>query len=267
MQKTSYKTLVDAVNDLERKGYNHEFILDNNRECVVCHQKEISLSPEDFKIDAVFRFYGQSDVDDEAVVYAISSENHKIKGLVVNAFGIYADENANKLIEKLNVYAQKEKTPIKRNKALLKFSQEHHFGLLLCWKIRQGIKNNIALLRIANYIIYFFENDLKKHFEEEEKNVFSKFSINDAKKIQAENEHKYIYSLIHSIKTENYSTDTLIDFANTLEKHIRFEERDFFNYIQQNLPQSELEKLAVLHTHKAIDIDAGWGDRFWEKSK
>ena len=34
-------------------------------------------------------------------------------------------------------------TPIKRTSSLISYSKEHHFGLLLVWKIRQGIKREI----------------------------------------------------------------------------------------------------------------------------
>jgi hypothetical protein len=43
-------------------------------------------------------------------------------------------------------------TPIKRTSSLISYSKEHHFGLLLVWKIRQGIKREIITERIANYI-------------------------------------------------------------------------------------------------------------------
>lgn len=43
-----------------------------------------------------------SDVDNESVLYAISSTDGKIKGLLVNAYGAYADYASYKLIQKLN---------------------------------------------------------------------------------------------------------------------------------------------------------------------
>jgi hypothetical protein len=39
--------------------------------------------------------------------------------------------------------------PIKRNKHLKWLSRDHHFGLLACWKIRQGLK--IKLIQPASY--------------------------------------------------------------------------------------------------------------------
>ena len=61
------------------------------------------------------------------------------------------------------------KKPIKRDPAIVTFSKDHHFALLLVWKIRQGLKNEIETSRIINYATHFFDNDLIFHFEEEER--------------------------------------------------------------------------------------------------
>ena len=62
--------------------------------------------------------------------------------------------------------------PIKRHKALKPVSREHHHGLLLSWKIRQGLKLNISTERICNYLNWFWEHHLKPHFEVEENYIF-----------------------------------------------------------------------------------------------
>ncbi len=38
------------------------------------------------------------------VVYAISSTNNKQKGIIVNAYGIYADNASSALVKKLNTH-------------------------------------------------------------------------------------------------------------------------------------------------------------------
>jgi hypothetical protein len=43
-----------------------------------------------------------TDPGDEMIVYAISSANKEIKGVVVNAFGIYSSYRASKLVEHLS---------------------------------------------------------------------------------------------------------------------------------------------------------------------
>ncbi|MFT3946192.1 MAG: hypothetical protein QM763_04385 [Agriterribacter sp.] len=50
--------------------------------------------------------------------------------------------------------------PIRRTSQLLLVSREHHFGLLFCWKIRQGIKRSIAVERMLNYLRFFFNGHL-----------------------------------------------------------------------------------------------------------
>lgn len=154
-------------------------------------------------------------------------------------------------------------TPIKRSQALIQFSREHHFGLLLVWKIRQGLRENIAPLRISDYTIYFFENELTEHFKEEEKNLFVKLPADDSLRGQAFAEHEKIYSLIDSIQKEKENISLLKEFADTLESHIRFEERILFNHLQKLLSGDELKKLEEGHSKREGDVDDKWDDHFW----
>lgn len=80
----------------------------------------------------------------------------------------------------------KEHTPIKRHQAIVSFSKDHHFGLLLVWKIRQGLKNAVNAERISSYLLYFFKEDLEKHFKEEEEFLFSKLPVDDDLRILIE---------------------------------------------------------------------------------
>lgn len=95
----SYDTLSEAIADLTRLGYNLNFNL--MQDCITCKERSIHLHPEEFQIDAWYRFQEMSDVDNETILYAISSSTHRIKGLMVNAFGIYADTTSGQMAEKL----------------------------------------------------------------------------------------------------------------------------------------------------------------------
>lgn len=66
------------------------------------------------------------------------------------------------------------KKPIKRNAAIVEFSEDHHFALLLVWKIREGLKKSIDPVRINRYAIHFFDTDLTHHFKDEEEMLFNK---------------------------------------------------------------------------------------------
>ncbi len=100
--KESFGTLSETINGLIKFGYIHDFNV--KEECLVCHQFDAILSPEDFQIDKVYRFEGESNPDDQSILYAISSAKFDIKGTLVNGYGISSDETTSKLIEKLQTY-------------------------------------------------------------------------------------------------------------------------------------------------------------------
>jgi len=95
----TYDTVVEAVKGLKQRGYSIDFNLEPGS--LVCHQTPLSLSPADFEITEFYRFEGNSDPDDEAVVYAIESANGQ-KGLLVTGYGISAEGVGEEMIKKLN---------------------------------------------------------------------------------------------------------------------------------------------------------------------
>lgn len=95
----SYTTLSEAINALNKKGYAFNFNV--SKDCIHCAETNLQLQPDEFEIDEVHRFQEMSDVDNESL-YAISSKTHHIKGLLVNAYSIYADTASTKMVEKLN---------------------------------------------------------------------------------------------------------------------------------------------------------------------
>lgn len=160
----------------------------------------------------------------------------------------------------------KKSKPLKRHPALIPLSKDHHFGLLLCWKIRTGIKKEIEEERIAAYVDYFFQNHLLYHFEEEEKYIFPLLDEKDEKRKKAERQHRKIGRLVDKLIAESDHTEvTLGQIEEEVEGHIRFEERDLFPYIQKTQNEIQLEKLRIkieeIH-HATNEI---WEDQFWGK--
>jgi hemerythrin-like domain-containing protein len=150
---------------------------------------------------------------------------------------------------------------VKRHKSIIPLSKDHHLGLLCCWKIRQGIRKNIAADRIRAYVLYFWETHLVKHFYEEEQLLFNK--IQDPLNQQAITEHQELQSVADEI-TGPATFKNLNTFADLLEKHIRFEERVLFPYLETIFPEEELqligEQLEKLHSTTATD---DFDDEFW----
>lgn len=95
----AYSTLSEAVNDLQRRGYTDDLQLGGH--CVVCDARGLSLDPEEFQIDEFHRFEGNSDPEDQSIVYAISSAEHGLKGVLVNAYGPDASSMTQEMVRKL----------------------------------------------------------------------------------------------------------------------------------------------------------------------
>jgi hypothetical protein len=95
----AYDTVTDAINGLRKRGYTIDFNLEEN--CIVCHEDK--FNPADFEIQEVYRFEGNSDPADAAVVYGISS-NTGLKGVLVNGFGVSADPLSAEMARKLSMH-------------------------------------------------------------------------------------------------------------------------------------------------------------------
>jgi hypothetical protein len=94
-----YETVTQAVAELSKRGYNVNFNLSMGHLSWI--EQGVNLKPEEFNIDEVYRFEGETDPGDEMVIYAISSDTKGIKGILVNAFGPYADQISDDLMAKL----------------------------------------------------------------------------------------------------------------------------------------------------------------------
>ena len=95
----TYDTVTAAVNGLKQRGYTLDFNLGEN--CLICHEDK--FNPDDFEIVEVYRFEGNTDPADEAVIYAIES-NKGLKGILVNGYGVSGDSMSNELAKKLAMH-------------------------------------------------------------------------------------------------------------------------------------------------------------------
>ncbi|HSP11808.1 MAG TPA: hypothetical protein VLO29_04710 [Salegentibacter sp.] len=104
VKRHNYDTASEAVNDLVRRGYTTDFIIHTERNCIICFHPSIELSPDEFEIDEIYRFEGPTDPGDEMIVFGISSDKHKVKGVMVNAFGVYSDNRTSDITKKLHTH-------------------------------------------------------------------------------------------------------------------------------------------------------------------
>lgn len=152
---------------------------------------------------------------------------------------------------------------MKRHESIVVLSRDHHFGLLFCWKIRQGLKKNVAPERIQPYINYFWESHLRQHFEEEEKFLF--LAAKGALTQQAIDEHKAIEAVVAKAHiTTAITAEELSAIADMVDSHIRFEERVLFPQIENTLTEAELEQInEQLKVHHQLPDKEDYHDEFW----
>lgn len=93
-----YESLADALNDLKERGYVADFATDIV--CLYCGELDIRLNPEEFQVEEVYRFEGDSNPDDSSVLYAITSATG-VKGTLIDAYGAYSEILDFKMAEKL----------------------------------------------------------------------------------------------------------------------------------------------------------------------
>jgi len=96
--KVYYNSLTEALEALKEKGYTEDFNL--SCDSIECRGQNLKIHPADFEIMEAYRFEGASNPDDSSVVYAIETKNG-IKGVLVDAYGVYADSLTPEMAEKI----------------------------------------------------------------------------------------------------------------------------------------------------------------------
>lgn len=93
----SYSNLIEAINGLKKQGYKEDFLM--KTDCLECGSNKLLVFPDEFVIDKFFRLEDKdSSPESSSIIYAISSEKHDIKGILINSYGIYADRLTNEMI-------------------------------------------------------------------------------------------------------------------------------------------------------------------------
>ena len=158
-----------------------------------------------------------------------------------------------------------ENRPLKRNPHIVKLSQDHHASLMFCWKIRQGIKYHVAAERMIKYVQYFWEHHFSSHFKEEEEFLFA--PLHDEKIQKAVNDHQKIKTFVSEIAFPGSEDpgDLLLELADMVDDHVRFEERTLFPHIENELSEDELENIGKQITDAPLKDN--YEDAFWIRPK
>ena len=91
-----YKSMTEAVEDLRQRGFTTDFAVAKEGGQVTAADR--TFTSDDLTIVEHHRFEGVSDPDDSSVVYALESSNG-LKGLLVDAYGAYANWKTGALLK------------------------------------------------------------------------------------------------------------------------------------------------------------------------
>jgi len=158
----------------------------------------------------------------------------------------------------------KQNQPIKRSASLTPLSHDHHHGLVISRRMREGLKRNIQPGRINAYVRDFWEHDLQRHFGEEEAVIFPLLGKEHELVHQALTDHEQMRRYMQQLTSPGTNeTELLRQFAELLQSHIRFEERTLFPEIERLVPGHLLTEAGKsLHQGHSVSC-VSWEDEFW----
>jgi hypothetical protein len=88
-------SMTKALIDLKAQGYTEDFNTKEYLDNLFDSQKHL----DNFKIDKVIRMDVMTDPGDQSVIFAISSKNTSMKGVIVNGYGLYSDSKLDDIID------------------------------------------------------------------------------------------------------------------------------------------------------------------------
>ncbi len=97
-----YITLMDAVSVLAERGYIIDFNIVETTLTGFRQFSSLTIPPDDFKIDKIYKCTDEDELTNTAFVFAISSKRYKLKGILINSVnGSDKDERLNDVIKKI----------------------------------------------------------------------------------------------------------------------------------------------------------------------
>ena len=98
------KSLATCLNRIINDGYTEDFRM-SDRGLESLH-KERSYQPDQVQVVNFFRFEGESDPDDNAILYVIETADGT-KGTLVDAYGVYTDPRIGRFMKDVECIQKK----------------------------------------------------------------------------------------------------------------------------------------------------------------
>lgn len=92
-------TLSTLIEKAKKDGYSNNFRIEDEK--LITDAGDASFTAEEVKINNFYRFEGESNPEDESILYLIET-NTGIRGIVVNAYGPGAETETYEFIERVH---------------------------------------------------------------------------------------------------------------------------------------------------------------------
>lgn len=145
------------------------------------------------------------------------------------------------------------------NVQLALLTSEHQNSLLLCWKIRTGLKKRIELSRIKAYVDWFFETQFLPHLQKEEQLMIQVLGESNPMVIKSLAQHRRLKRLFLK---ETEVLKQLNGIEEELETNIRFEENKVFTELKRNINLVSLD--LIYYEEEFLQTSEEWEDKFWK---
>lgn len=148
---------------------------------------------------------------------------------------------------------------MERDERLIRLSREHHHGLVMALRIERElpVADVSAMQSLYGDLLRFWSAGLLPHFGAENECLLARIAhrsdpgLSHAGRLQRD--HREMEDLVGdmaSAKTADDRRAALARFGVQLRDHIRWEERDLFEWIQESLTAEELDEVgAYLEAH------------------
>lgn len=145
---------------------------------------------------------------------------------------------------------------MKRHSALVPLSREHHETLILARLLQKGAPEYKGLptdnTGKAEYANDHYKKELIQHFRKEESILPLIKGINPEIDIMIQdifNEHQQLHQYFQTMYEQDDLADHLDQLGQTLEAHVRKEERQFFPLIQNHCQEETLKIIERTLSH------------------
>lgn len=98
-QNNEMNSLANVMGKAVKNGYTESFKVTRNG-LTPDSEPEKSYAPEQVQVVNFYRFEGESDPADNSIMYQIETQDGR-KGVLVDAYGTYADEKVNKFMQQV----------------------------------------------------------------------------------------------------------------------------------------------------------------------